>query len=656
MNHRSLRPVIALLVTNLALFTGRDASAMCYWTSDGQRPWNDGEYVYELDPSALASALDISARCEVTEVGWQGIPDPASWVDGNMVEYTIRDLFLAGLEDWLGHPSFPIGLEPKEYTGNEPRRVVVTAFCDQGNHFSVENVPGYGVVPHLNIRPNGHTWQKFQRTVRHETGHSFGMAHMHQRWDRDDHVTVNLANIPPDEQGDYTKLTIQHCNDLNLLLPYDLSSIMHYIPRLKPTCSTTSSSGCELSPGSPDPNAANYNPNYATEFNAIQNALVISYIDRTALQLYYPPFQPARPAFYNPKAHLWSFLVMNQGVIASRSTVASIGEYDFSVPERYHAIYGDGDAGARPLVAPWDGGTFDRLGEYYYGPTRNPLYHGDANANADSTDDPLSTLQVGGRSVKLVTVDTVNGVQVLAYVPGGDYVIYDSNNDGVPDVTTAPCGLLDPNNGNEPFSGDFLGDGVRRLAVRERSSGRVFFDFDGDLHFDSFFGNFMPGVSLRPFAGDWAGRGRDSIGLYDATTRMVYLDRNGNFYVEPGTTDAVFKFGSGNPQSGDALLWPAAGHFGPGTVNADIPTNFALSPWSQPYTETMSDNMTYSWEVWQWCLDLNAASNGCFPEVVCEDARTVVPTAYPWPAGCAYADGGFGYELTCSLDPSCNPI
>jgi len=60
-------------------------------------------------------------------------------------------------------------------------------------------------------------------------------------------------------------------------------------------------------------------------------------------------------------------------------------------------------------------------------------------------------------------------------------------------------------------------------------------------------------------------------------------------------------------------------------------------------------------EVWQWCIDLNEVSDGCFPEVVCEDSRTVVPAAYDWPAGCGFEETDLEFVLMCHLDANCEP-
>lgn len=656
MKHSILPCACPAIAGLLALLAAADADAACLRTPGAVKPWT-GQYVYQFDPSTLVAASSVAKGCGAP------VPDLANWVDGNNHKYTIKELYLEGVADWLENEDFPVNLTGQQFT-TQAKRVVVTAFCDQANHYTVENVPGYGVVPHLNIRPMGHSRVEFDRTVRHETGHSLGFGHMHQRWDAAEHVTVHPANIPPGDLGEYTPATFAQCNSINLMLPYDYYSVMHYRPNYHAgTCDTTHSSGCELSPGSPAINAPDYNPNYAVDFGKIQNALQISYLDRVALQLYYPPFEPDTPVFFNPEARLWSFLARNDGMLASETVAAQLNAYSTKLDLYYRTPYGDGDPAARPLVAPWmNGDDHDFLGEVYHGSAlRDPFYyHGDANGDVDADTDLLRELFVYN-SAKFVTIDTDDGVLAVAYVPSVDYVLYDADDDGHPD-TLGPAslgGVMTPHASNEPFSGDFFGEGQRRLAVREQASGLVYIDSDGDLEFDTWTEPFMIGTTLVPFAGDWVGRGHDMLGFYAPTTRMVYLDRDDTFKPNLDTTwspDVAFRFGP-TPQPGDALLRPAAGRFDLDTVRTDIPWGFNYSgpdPWDLPQCQLMSDNAMYCPEVWQWCLDLHAASDGCFA-VVCEDSFTATPMTYVWPAGCSYDDFGNGFELTCDLGNDCMP-
>ena len=61
--------------------------------------------------------------------------------------------------------------------------------------------------------------------VIHELGHLVGMWHTHARWDRDAHVIIYWNNL---KNPHLTRQNFQKHDNMRLLVPYDLSSIMHY--------------------------------------------------------------------------------------------------------------------------------------------------------------------------------------------------------------------------------------------------------------------------------------------------------------------------------------------------------------------------------------------------------------------------------------------
>lgn len=61
----------------------------------------------------------------------------------------------------------------------------------------------------------------------HELGHEIGLWHEHKRADRDTAVRIIVGNIVDGHQSQFAKSGSKE----NLLGPYDLSSIMHYLPR-----------------------------------------------------------------------------------------------------------------------------------------------------------------------------------------------------------------------------------------------------------------------------------------------------------------------------------------------------------------------------------------------------------------------------------------
>ncbi|CAG0920295.1 unnamed protein product [Notodromas monacha] len=75
----------------------------------------------------------------------------------------------------------------------------------------------------LNLQTDG-CWYK--GTVIHELLHAFGFQHEHQRYDRDDYITINTANVNPDYTRAFTVIPLNEST--NVGSSYDLDSIMHY--------------------------------------------------------------------------------------------------------------------------------------------------------------------------------------------------------------------------------------------------------------------------------------------------------------------------------------------------------------------------------------------------------------------------------------------
>ncbi len=69
-------------------------------------------------------------------------------------------------------------------------------------------------------------WRDLEWMPAHELGHVLGFHHEHQRWDRDQFITVHYENIKPGRAPDYD--WIAKTNWLVTTLPYDYKSIMHY--------------------------------------------------------------------------------------------------------------------------------------------------------------------------------------------------------------------------------------------------------------------------------------------------------------------------------------------------------------------------------------------------------------------------------------------
>lgn len=65
-----------------------------------------------------------------------------------------------------------------------------------------------------------------QGTMAHEAIHALGFYHMHQAFDRDDHINVLYENIEPKFLVEFDKVDAKFSNYFGT--NYDLMSIMHY--------------------------------------------------------------------------------------------------------------------------------------------------------------------------------------------------------------------------------------------------------------------------------------------------------------------------------------------------------------------------------------------------------------------------------------------
>ena len=94
------------------------------------------------------------------------------------------------------------------------------------------------------------------------------------------------------------------------------------------------------------------------------------------------------------------------------------------------------------------------------------------------------------------------------------------------------------NPGDEPFVGDFDGDGVDTIGLHRESTGFAYFRNSHTAGFadrEFFYGD--PGDQIR--AGDWTGDGTDTVGLFRSDAARFFL----KFANEQGPADIDFLFG-----------------------------------------------------------------------------------------------------------------
>lgn len=117
----------------------------------------------------------------------------------------------------------------------EVEYVSFTGNTNAGNNTSLVGFK-QGVRADINI--TAFWWRQGPWMPAHELGHVLGFFHEHERWDRDQCVTIHYENIKPGRESDYD--WIPKTNWLVSTLPYDYRSIMHYricwASRCEPEC------------------------------------------------------------------------------------------------------------------------------------------------------------------------------------------------------------------------------------------------------------------------------------------------------------------------------------------------------------------------------------------------------------------------------------
>lgn len=106
---------------------------------------------------------------------------------------------------------------------NETAYVHFTGKTDAGNNTSFN---GYRPGTRVDVNITAFWWRQGPWMPVHELGHVLGFHHEHQRWDRDQHVTIHYEHIKPGRESDYN--WIPKTNWIVVTAAYDYWSIMHY--------------------------------------------------------------------------------------------------------------------------------------------------------------------------------------------------------------------------------------------------------------------------------------------------------------------------------------------------------------------------------------------------------------------------------------------
>jgi hypothetical protein len=106
---------------------------------------------------------------------------------------------------------------------NQIEYVHFTGKTDAGNNTSYD---GFREGALVDVNITAFWWRQAEWMPAHELGHVLGFHHEHQRWDRDDFVTIHYEHIKPGREHDYD--WIPKTNWIVSSTAYDYRSIMHY--------------------------------------------------------------------------------------------------------------------------------------------------------------------------------------------------------------------------------------------------------------------------------------------------------------------------------------------------------------------------------------------------------------------------------------------
>jgi hypothetical protein len=109
-----------------------------------------------------------------------------------------------------------------------PRKTEVEYINFTGNTNAGNNTSqvGFKKGVRTDINITAFWWRQEEWMPAHELGHVLGFFHEHERWDRDQFVTIHYENIKAGRAEDYD--WIPRTNWIESSLPYDYHSIMHY--------------------------------------------------------------------------------------------------------------------------------------------------------------------------------------------------------------------------------------------------------------------------------------------------------------------------------------------------------------------------------------------------------------------------------------------
>src|SRR5882762_3613049 len=181
---------------------------------------------------------------------------PQPWPDG-VIPYDISKLTEAqqalvkrAMQRWVDTGA-RITFVPRT---NQIEYVHFTGKTNAGNNTTHD---GFRSGARVDVNITAFWWRQAEWMPAHELGHVLGFHHEHQRWDRDQFVTIHYEHIKPGREHDYD--WIPATNWIVSSTVYDYRSIMHYRVCWASSCESECKDGKGSSPCAViDPMGTNY--------------------------------------------------------------------------------------------------------------------------------------------------------------------------------------------------------------------------------------------------------------------------------------------------------------------------------------------------------------------------------------------------------------
>jgi hypothetical protein len=169
--------------------------------------------------AAQSFAADSPAHMDAHSKKPQAWPGGVIPYDNSRLTPEQQSIVKRGMQRWMDTGA-QISFIPRT---NQEEYVFFTGRLTNGNNTSLV---GYKKGARAEINITAFWWRQEEWMIVHELGHVLGFHHEHQRWDRDDYITVHYENIKSGRASDYDR--IERTNWIVSSTPYDYRSIMHY--------------------------------------------------------------------------------------------------------------------------------------------------------------------------------------------------------------------------------------------------------------------------------------------------------------------------------------------------------------------------------------------------------------------------------------------